>query len=74
MLDTTTPVPTTAPAPDLVVAQIDALHGLIAALHDSAARAAMPPSVVLSLEWMRDDCAGILADARAFTARQLEGA
>lgn len=63
-MDALPPPPDAAPAPDLIVAQLDALRRLIIALHASAERAAMPPAVVFGLEALRDDCAGILADAR----------
>lgn len=51
----------------------DAVEGalsMISALHSEALRLNMPESVVMGLKWVRDDIAGVGADAAAFAANK----
>lgn len=51
----------------------DAVEGalsMISALHSEALRLNMPESVVMGLKWVRDDIAGVGADAVAFAAKK----
>jgi hypothetical protein len=58
------------PTPDQVADQLHSLHGLITALHASARPAGMTEYVINSLEFLRDDCAGIAREARAVARAQ----
>lgn len=51
----------------------DAVEGalsMISALHSEALRLNMPESVVMGLKWIKDDIAGVGADAAAFAAKK----
>lgn len=51
----------------------DAVEGalsMISALHSEALRLNMPESVVMGLKWIKDDIAGVGADAVAFAAKK----
>lgn len=64
-------MPTTATdRADLLVALAELGHTL-AHLHADAERLAMPQAVVIGLQWLRDDAAGLLVDALAAKAPAL---